>query len=46
MSPNMSMPPRIHCPDPPNSRWLNWAIPPFPFNTATSICVTASALKP
>ncbi|SKX98544.1 Uncharacterised protein [Mycobacteroides abscessus subsp. abscessus] len=34
MSPTIVMPPRIHCPEPPSSGMLNWAIVPPPELTA------------
>ena len=46
MSPSINMPPCIHWPEPPNSGWLNWAMPPLPLSTATSMWMTASWLKP
>ncbi len=30
MAETIVMPPRIHCPDPANSGWLNCAMPPLP----------------
>jgi len=42
----MIMPPCIHCPEPPNSGWLNWAMEPLPLRTANNMWVTASVPNP
>jgi len=44
MSPTIVMPPRIHCPPPPRSAWLNCAIVPLLFTSACSSAITASVL--
>jgi len=46
MSDTIIMPPRIHCPEPPNSGWLNCAMLPRPSTTDCSMQATASAPKP
>ena len=46
MSEIMIAPPAIHCPEPPNSGWLNCAMPPRPTLIENSIEVTASWPKP
>jgi hypothetical protein len=42
MSEIMIAPPAIHCPEPPNSGWLNCAMPPRPAIIENSIEVSAS----
>jgi hypothetical protein len=38
----VGMPPRSHCPLPPSSGWLNWAMPPRPSATASHSACAAS----
>src|SRR5271170_463453 len=46
MSEIIIAPPDIHWPEPPNSGWLNCAMPPRPAMSENSIDATASGLNP
>ncbi len=46
MLPTIVIPPRIHCPFPPSSGILNWAMVPPPSRRATSMASTASWESP